>query len=367
MACGVNFPVGRRTRDVLSKKPVHPMRLPAKKQGFELVLTTLFMLSNMALAVDYEEFQELTQAAAAAHRALEGADATLLPALRENAVDRDLAVIAWLDAFFVSEAFASLPSEQQALAVQDRYRNEYNLARLLISLDRCEEARDRIRTLLDSTIDDAELRPHITEAFDDAIECINRPRTAILTVTCNPADAEILVDGQFVGLASSSFEVSLGAHVVVLRATGYADVELTFDAETEAAQIELGPVTLVVLEPTETDGGPEWYEWTLWGFGVAGITTSVVYYVNARQREDGIENPPDGFSIADEEQERGYVDDLDMFAAISGGLGLVCAIAGTVSYVVRSSGDDEPVDSEVTLSFGQGNLTGFGPMLSVRF
>lgn len=358
---------------MLSITTVRPMRFPANRKGLAFLFATLLMLPNMAQAVDYEEFQELTQAAAAAHRALEGADEALLPALRENAVDRDLAVIAWLDAFFASEEFDSLPSREQALVYQDRYRNEYNLARLLIPLDRCEEARDRIRTLLDSTIDDAELRPHITEAFDDAIECINRPRTATLTVASIPADAEVLVDGQFLGLATSSFEVSVGTHIVLIRAEGYASEELTFEAETEADQIELGPVSLLEADAVEAGGGPEWYEWALWGVGVAGITTSVVYYVNARQREDGIENPPAGFSIADEEQEQSYVDDLDLVAAISGSIGLLSAIVGTVSFFVRPDDDTEPTETDnggVT-DLGQTTwevtFSGYGPALRVTF
>jgi hypothetical protein len=304
------------------------------------ILSLALVVAPVAVyGADFEEYQRLTEAARQAHEELDNAPDEWLPTLRDRALTRDLAVIEWLDDFFQDPDFQALPPDQQALAFRDRYRVEYNVSQLLVHLDRCEEARDRVRNLLESSVNDPELRPRLTEAYDSAVECLTRARLATLVVTANPSDAEVLVDGTFVGLASAQHSVELGSHTLTVRAPGYESQETTFEAAAEGQEIQIGPITLIeIAEEVETPGfGPAWYEWTLWGAGAAGIATGVGFYLAARGREDDIDNPPPGSIVVDEEGERDTVDTYDLIAIISGVVGLASAGGGTASFFIRRS------------------------------
>lgn len=315
----------------------------------------LLAVQPMATAVDYEEYARLRDHAI---ELFEAVQAEAVPdTLREEAVTAYLAVIDWLDAFFADPAFADLPADQQAAAYSDRYRWEYNLASQLLALDRCEEAHDSIRRLLDSAVSDPELRPHLTEAYEEAVACMARPRTATLTVECEPSPAQVLVDGVLVGLADAALEVELGTHTVTLQADGYESAAFDITAETEGQEIELGPVTLVPIPPVSSPEGklPTWYEWTLWGVGAAGLTTGVILYVDARNQEDVLEDPGPGMIVSDPDREREEIDAQDRFAYVVGGLGGASAIAGTVLYLLRDRGgssEDSQGSEEDAVSWG---------------
>jgi len=157
------------------------------------VVVFLLLPIASSQAQDFERYIELFTAAEEAHNMLDGADPALVDALLENAVQRDLAVIVWLDDFIGSDAFGELPSDQQALAYQDRYRHEYNASLLLIQLDRCEEALERVGTLLESPIDDADLRPRLAHTYEVAQLCITTD-TASCTIG---ASVEVLWSGSW--------------------------------------------------------------------------------------------------------------------------------------------------------------------------
>ena len=159
------------------------------------VTVIVFLLLPIASsqAQDFERYLELVTAAEEAHNMLDVADPALVNALLENAVQRDVAVIVWLDEFMVTEAFVALPSDQQALAFQDRYRHEYNASLLLIQLDRCEEALERVGSLLESSIDDADLRPRLDHTYEVAQLCISSD-TASCTIG---ASVEVLWSGSW--------------------------------------------------------------------------------------------------------------------------------------------------------------------------
>ena len=75
------------------------------------LVTAVFVVANLARVAqgaDFEEYARLVEQANSAHALLEGASPDLLPALRTNAVERDMAVIQWLDTFFASEEFATM-------------------------------------------------------------------------------------------------------------------------------------------------------------------------------------------------------------------------------------------------------------------
>lgn len=138
-----------------------------------IVFCFLLLPITSSQAQDFERYLELVTAAEEAHNMLDGADPSLVDALLENAVQRDLAVIMWLDDFMVSAGFTELPPEQQALAFQDRYRHEYNASLMLIQLDRCEEALQRVGLLLESSVEDEDLRPRLDHTYEVADLCVN--------------------------------------------------------------------------------------------------------------------------------------------------------------------------------------------------
>ena len=335
-----------------------------------LVVPLLLLLAFpcTVLAVDFTQYVTLKDRALELYESVGGDDVTV--ELRQQAVEADLALIQWLDDFFATDEFAALPAAQQADAYSDRYRWEYNLSRQLLVLERCDEARDRIRTLLDSGVSDVELRPRLTTAYDEALACLNRARTATLRVECTPADADVMVDGAFLGVASRSYEVDLGEHAVTIRADGYSDAELTFVAETEGQEIALGPVVLVAIpEEVRSPGKPPlWHEWTLWGVGAAGIGTGVGLFLAASSRQSDLDDnndPYSGRSTEDPEGEQDSIDTLELVGIIAGGVGIAAAITGTVLYFVRESDVD---GGEETVSWGTSwDGDGAGAWVLVRF
>lgn len=310
------------------------------------LLTTPFA----AFAADFEEYTRRVQAAETAHSALVDASAEHLPSLREHALERDLAVIEWLDEFLASDEFATLPDEQKTLARQDRYRNEYNASRLLIDLDRCGEARDRVRSLLDSGVRDDELQPRLTTAYEEAIACLNRARVATVRFEVMPSDARVYLDGAFAGLATGQYDVDLGEHTVLLEADGYLREEHSFTARTEGQEVVVGPVELAVQVQVEpTSSGPQWYDWTLLAVGGVGVGTGVALLLAASGRQDDIDNPPSGQVVEDESAEQDIVDSYRMGGFVALGVGGAAAIAGTLSILLGGGGDD---DESVTWNGG---------------
>lgn len=318
-----------------------------------LLAALLYLAPALAGAQDFDEYARLLQRAQASHDLLDGAPPDRQGALAETALEADYALIEWLDAFIASPAFGDLSSEEHDVVVRNRYRWEYNAAVLLMQLDRCEEARDRVRTLLDSSVSDAELRPRLTGAYEDAIACATRDRVAYLTVDASPAGAEVYVDGVLAGLAGANLEVTEGRHEVTVRARGFQPQTLSLDAR-EGETHTLGPVLLLAAAEPGL-GMPTWYEWTLMGGGVGGLVTGVLFFTAAGGHDDDIENPPDGFRVADLDAEQDVVEDLQFYGAIFTTVGAVALGAGLISYFVRDRGDG---DGDGDLAFGVG-LGGF--------
>ena len=320
-------------------------------------IITLVTLASSAFAVDYEEYRRLLDRANLLLETIRDARDEAHPALREEAVESDQALLEWLDEFIASEEFPGLSEEQQAAVYSDRYRWEYNLSVQLITLERCGEARDRIAVLLGASVADEELRPLLSEAHEQAVECAliaEEPEMTQVTVESLTSDAEVLIDNVIVGLAPATFEVDLGEHTVTVRAEGHETSNVFFVAEGEP--VTIGPVNLVPLlvEVVPIDAGPEWYEWTLWGVGAVGVSTFFWAYLNARDRESVLESPPTGMALDDPDGERNTIDTLDTVAYISGGVGLACAITGTLLYLLV---DDTPNPDDVQVGLISGSFS----------
>ena len=330
-----------------------------------LIAFVAVLCAGFVSAADIEGYLRLTEAAEAAHAALdEASDAATdddLIELREAALAADLDVIAWYDAYFASDEFEALDAETVTTAYHDRYRLEYNVAALLLAMDRCQEARDRIRALLDTNVTDEELRPRLVQKYDDANACLNRVRTATLRVESDPPDATLLIDGSVVGVATGAHHVEIGEHTVLVRATGYASAEAVFTANEEGQEIALDRFVLIPLE--DDSGLPRWHEWTLWGVGAAGIGTGLAMFFSARDIEDTIENPPAGQVIVDPESEQDAADLRYTVAWVGFGVGAAAVIAGTLSYLLRGDGEeDDEEDTDTAL-----NVDWLGPAVRVTF
>ena len=326
------------------------------------------VLSGTAVAADFEEYARLVELAREALEQLEDAPSEQLDALRRSALAADFAVIDWLDAFFEDPEFQTLPEEHQALAYRDRYRNEFNASRILIELGECAQARDRLRALLDSAVNDDEVRPLLTTTYEQAVVCAaTAARPSRISVRCDPVAAEVAADGVSLGLCTEWHELDPGQYVLTVSADGYLDA--TQEIELAAGEeLELGPfvleqdVGLVEPGPASSSRSPDVLHWTLWGVGAAGVGTGVGLFISAAQLQDGIDNPPAGHEVADRSGEQDKVDRRMLFGYVAAGAGLAAAITGTVLYLLSSESEQSDVAWSVEPS-----RNGIGGTLQVRF
>ena len=335
---------------------------------FRSVLLALVFISLTATAqeVDYGDYQRLLDEVTASQEQLDSAEGEPAQALRERAVAGYTALRDWYDGFFLTDDFAALDPAAQAVPRADRDRLEYNIAMHLTALDQCEDSRARLSTLLDAVVEDSELRPLLRAAYDDALTCLNRVDTATLVVSAEPANADVVVDGVFLGLASTTHQVALGGHRLTIRADGYHDHEIEFEADTAGAEIAVGPIALLRLPEVAASGkSPTWYEWTLWGVGAGGITAGIILYFSARDHEDAL-NGLTGEVAVDPEGEQDIIDTRDQWALISGSVGIAAAITATISFIVRDSPGESDADSDLALDFSP-TIGGFSFGLSGRF
>ena len=228
---------------------------------------------------DFGQYAELVEAAAAE------AERDELLVRQEYAVLMDFEAIEWLDCFMQTTTFAEMDQGGRELVFRDRHRLEFNASTMLIAIGRCGEARDRVRRLLDSGIDDSELRPRLLGTYDEAVDCAARAETAIL-------------------------------------ASEYVAPE---------------------------NEKPSWYEWTLWGTGAAAVGTAIGYGVWARGRQDDLDSLIEsGAIIVDPEREEQVIDDLQAVAIVAGSIGAACVTAGLLSYFLREKNVEAPVEASMT-------------------
>ncbi len=231
--------------------------------------------------------------------------------------------------------FQELSESAQASMVASRSRVEFNLARTLLEADRCGEARERLRSLLDSVHVDEELRPRLTATYDEAVECQGRVRTAMLSVESIPTRAAVIVSGEFVGLADVVHPIPLGDHIVTIQADGYESQNFEISAAEEDIPLSIGPVTLTAIE-IEAGKPPSAGEWVLWGVGAAGLATGIILLVDASIKESNFETAVrSGQTSTNETEVRDDIDLRRTVGYIAGGVGLTAGLVGTLIYVLR--------------------------------
>ena len=313
-----------------------------------VVSTALSLARATAQELDLNAYDALLDASMDAHEALGHSDEAT-SRLFDGARAADLALLEWLDATMQSAAFGDLDEAEQISMIGARSRVEFNLARTLIAADRCPEARVRLRSLLDGAFVDEELRSRLIATYDEAVECEGRVRTALLTVDATPERAEVIVAGEFIGLADVAHSIPLGQHVVTIAADGYQPQDFALNAQVEGEDLSIGPVTLTAIE-IDTGKSPNAGEWVLWGGGAVGIGTSVALFVAAADKESTNETyVRGGGTIGNADVQQEEIDRWRLGGYVAGGVGIAAVILGTVLYVTR---DSETTTVEDAVSWG---------------
>ena len=278
----------------------------------------------------------------------------------DEAVENFSELIQCIDTFERDPWFRELEPWQQRSFLNTRNWTQYYRASALMLLDRCDEAEVSLRSLLAVVWGD-ELPVRVVISHDQAAACA-LPSTSVLDITYLPtsADAQVFVDGERLGPAAHTHTIEGGSHQLELRADGYLPKVITIEA------IPGQPVILEILlepepEPEAARKSPLWYEWTLWGAGVAGIAAGIGFFVSARNLEDALQSIPLE-RVVDPRGVQDVIDRRYRTAYALGSIGIASAIVGTVLYATRDAEEPPP-----RVSWGGG----IGPenivSVSVRF
>lgn len=272
---------------------------------------------NRASTQDFTEYSALTTTASALLERLEAeTDPEATEALREEVTVADRAVVDWLSNFFETQGFSALPVEQQMAARTDYERWSYNLILQLVGLERCHEANDRGRALLQGELADPALRPLLEHLNEQALACLDdEPDDG----TANVQEPDLVTDVQI---------------------------------SAESEDVMVGPIELVVAEePTDTTPS-DWDAWSLWGIGAAGVGTGLFLFLSAKELESDLDEPPPAdMQLRDPQGERDRVDTFETAGIIVGSVGLAAAIAGTVLFLTRrNTTASEATGSAITLT-----------------
>lgn len=293
--------------------------------AFALVLG----VASSAAAQDLEVYVGLTRDADAAFA---GLDDDVSSVRREQAVEAADAVIAWLRAFRLSEAYGAMQEEEQRAVLMDLHRWEYNAARQRIELGRCDEARDRLGPVLEAGVVDEALLPRLGAAYAEAVACAT-PAFGVLEVSADPADAEVWIDDVRVGVAGEPLRVAVGEHRVELRSPGYRAAALTFSVAGDGDRVALGPVTLTP-EPVAAavheapHRHPARRALYVSGGGLVAVGAGAM--IAAETYRGRVDDAPDGYVVADSEREDGIVRRRRALGAASIGAGLALTVTAAV-------------------------------------
>lgn len=296
---------------------------------FVLACVLTMGMAMPAGAQDLEVYVGLSRDADAAFAALDD-DAT--DTRREQAVEAADAVIAWLRAFRLSDAYGVMAQEEQRAVLMDLHRWEYNAARQRIALGRCDEARDRLGPVLEAGVVDEALLPRLGAAYAEAVSC-STPAFGVLEVTADPPDAEVWIDDVRVGTAGEPLRVAVGEHRVELRAPGYRATVLSFAVAGDGDRVALGPVALA-LEPVAAavaapmDRRPARRALFVSGGGLVALGAGAL--VAAETYRGRVDDPPEGTTVADPEREDGIVRRRRALGATSIGAGLALTVTAAV-------------------------------------
>ncbi len=198
--------------------------------------------------------------------------------------------------------------------------------------------------------DQAEVQPRVLAAERHLAE----RGVQQVTVLSSPEGATVTIDGQRVGVAPWTSELSPGAHQVALELRGYSDAAASFDLPKEhAIDVVLplhklpDPLAVVVSAPA---AGPacadasssSWVSrvgpvtWATLGVGVAGLGTALGLELSRKGAEDAARGAPTNL-VGEDEYHR--ATSLETAARVALGVGgAVTVLAGVLFYVDLSKG-----------------------------
>ena len=212
-----------------------------------LMTGVLFFPSDELLAqIELSQYDTFMREVVEGHQAVEGSTIETLPAALQEAVARDTAMLAWLHQALESEEFDNLQAEQRLVLVQTKNRVQYLRAGLYIRQGRCDDAMADVREVLTRENLDQELQARLAEMLDDVVQCVPA-QSGLLRVECTPEDARVFLDGRVAGRTTDTIEVTVGGHLVVLRADGFADHTLNVTVAEVGEVVEIGPVLMEEL------------------------------------------------------------------------------------------------------------------------
>ncbi len=365
-----------------------------------LLIVGLTALSAPAYAqVDWSQYDELYQAVVESHRAAaDSADRN------DDAIGCDSRFLTWIEAVVVTAEFEALPEDRQLSLLNAQNRVQFLRARLYLQQNQCDSARADIEAIGERPNVDEELRQALDGVLAEVQQCVPPIQTANLRITCTPADAEVLIDGQPVGLASDTYEVELGEHQVVLRAEGFDDASFRVNAQVEGEMIEHGPISLESVQPEVPDlaeaestetvteasqapvggeegvglrdfvppvGDPGMVSYVLIGAGASLLIAGLVYdlAITAETRDDfeALQSECES-SCSDERyaEAEALQGDIDTAKVVDGVLYGSAIIATTVGVILLVTSGDSGDDSSVVVAPDIGPER-FGGVVSVGF
>ncbi len=262
------------------------------------------------------------------------------------------------EAYSAREYEKSIELLQKAQAIYDHPDLVYNIGRAYTRLRRCSDARRAFITYLQ--------RPEITKEDDEKArtnleelsECVTPAR---LTVTCEPAEASVSVDGEERGSCPIELEVEPGDHLIAVTASDHRPFEERRSAgegDEVAVDVRLEPLSVAPVEspdePPRRDGA--WRPivgWTAIGVGAAAIGTGLVVDSSSIGRSAAIRDAAD-------EGDEGTVQLLERRARTARAASVALYVGGAVAAITGGVlviwGSDDPdngptAGATVTLRF----------------
>jgi hypothetical protein len=250
-------------------------------------------------------------------------------------------------------------------------RVRVHLAAVHQALDEWIAAEEQLLFALDQS-DDAYVAQH-REALDEALQSI-QSHLSRLTVTGEPAGAEVFLDGHRLGTLplATPIRVVSGAHVLRISANGYraysGSIETVPDvpssqvvhleAEDRRAFRALPHVSTPVAAPDESASSDHWLTWSLAGVGGAALVATAAAFT-VREVHAGHWNSQSCLEPGRTRAEvcRGERAQVETWQALTLGTGIAAAAllgGALLSWSLETSTPDEAVSlSECSMTWGQ--------------
>lgn len=151
-----------------------------------------------------------------------------------------------------------------------------------------------------------------------------------------PLEAEVLLDGEKVGMAPYKGEVGTGSHRIVVRAGGKeasADVSVL---EGKVSKVELGigiATTPPIEEPKQSGSKSRWLPWTMTGIGAAGVAAGVAVGLLGWMKQDDVSSSDASMTLPEAKDHWSQGNDYMTTGWIVGGISSALLTGGILWLV----------------------------------